>query len=110
MSHWPYYRFRQSRDGAWSCSLAIPTVGGYSRLTMDGDDPVEAFANAARLANAIAEDPIVSALLPPQAKVALRAADYLARKAARGELSSALRTIRGEGARRLGRAISRLMR
>lgn len=100
MSHCPKVRVRRVGD-AWSASLDVPIDGALTRVEMLGDDRVDAVRRAARVASAIAQDPIVQALMPPQARVAIQAAQVLAAAAKAGKLDEAIKKFRGPGVKRL---------
>jgi len=88
-------------------SFALPGGGAGATVAGVGDDRAEALARAASIAHRIATDPVMSALMPPQAQAAIVAARGLAAAAKRGlpVLKSFWRRIKGPGKKRLARAL-----
>lgn len=105
MRHCPRYNVRRVGD-AWCAALDIPIDGAMTRVEMLGWNPVEAMRRAARVARLIVDDPIVQALLPPQAQVAIKAAQVLSKAAKEGRLDEAIARFRGPGVKRLLRALA----
>lgn len=88
-------------------ALDIPTREGRVTVAVVGDSRADALGRAALIAERIASDPVMSALMPPQALAAIKAAKGLASAAKRGT-----RTLRrfwghlhGPGKRRLAAAL-----
>lgn len=80
------------------------TVGAW------GDSLLSAFANAAKVAKGVADNPLLQSVLPPPVGPALRAASALANAAERGQLAELLPKLRGPGARRLALQLQRMRR
>lgn len=95
-------RFR-TVNGACVGSLSFPTQVGALNVSAVGDDRADALAKAALIAERIVNDPVMRALMPPQAAAAIKAAKGLAAAAKRGTrtLRGFWRRLRGPGKRRL---------
>lgn len=95
-------RFR-TVNGACVGSLSIPTQVGSLSVSAVGDDRADALAKAALVAERIINDPVMRALMPPQAAAAIKAAKGLAAAAKRGTrtLRRVWGMLRGPGKRRL---------
>lgn len=95
-------RFR-TVNGATVGSLSFPTVAGGISVHAVGDDRADALAKAALVAERIVNDPVMRALMPPQAAAAIKAAKGLAAAAKRGTktLRRVWGMLRGPGKRRL---------
>lgn len=95
-------RFRNV-NGACVGSLSIPTQVGSLSVSAVGDDRADALAKAALVAERIVNDPVMRALMPPQAAAAIKAAKGLAAAAKRGTrtLRRVWGMLRGPGKRRL---------
>lgn len=87
--------------------VPMPGGGGAMSVAGVGDSKADALARAASIAHRIMEDPVMSALMPPQAKAAIVAARGLAAAAKRGKrvLKSFWRRLKGPGKKRLARAL-----
>jgi hypothetical protein len=100
------------KDGADHCvgALEIPLHGAPGRMRIEavGEDRADAIGRAALVAERIANDPIMSALMPPQAKLAIVAAKGLAAAAKRGlpVLKSFWGKLHGPGKQRLAQALA----
>lgn len=100
----PRFRFRQ-HDDCCVGAIDIEIPGGPGRMTVAavGDDRADALGRAALVAERIVSDPIMQALMPPQALVAIKAAKGLSAAAKRG--SHVLRhfwgKLKGPGKKRL---------
>lgn len=75
-----------------------------------GSTLLSAFSNAAKLARNVADDPVLSSMLPPPIGPALKAATKLADAAQRDELLEFMPYVRGPGAKRLARKLADLRR
>lgn len=100
----PRYRFRDHGDCVvGAIDIEVPHAPGHMTIAAVGDDRADALGKAALVAERIANDPIMRALMPPQAVVAIKAAKGLAAAAGRG--SRVLRgfwgKLRGPGKKRL---------
>lgn len=100
------YRYKESANGCVG-ALDIPTHVGRLTVAAVGDDRADALAKAALIAERIASDPILRAIMPPQAAAAIKAAKGLAAAAQRGTrtLRHFWRRIRGPGKKRLAEAL-----
>jgi hypothetical protein len=102
-------RFKPADNGnACIGSIELPTViPGKVVAAAVGDDKADALKKAAVIAERIASDPVMQALLPPQALPAIRAARALATAAQAGSapLRSLWARLRGPGKRRLAKAL-----
>jgi uncharacterized protein (DUF1778 family) len=82
-----------------------------ARITVkaEGDSKAEAIANAAHLAEKIVNDPLVQAVMPPQALAAIKGAKLLALAGRRGlpALGRLWGSIRGSNKRKLALALAR---
>jgi hypothetical protein len=74
-------------------------------VTATGKSKASAVSRAAGLANQIATNPIVSALLPPGAGPALKVAGKLANAVKSGTAKKYLKKLKGPGAKRLMKAL-----
>lgn len=81
------------------------TKGKPVRLKARSKSKAGALLKAASVANAIANNPILSAALPPGSKVAIKAVNFLAKSAVVGKLEKATGKIVGKGAKRLIKAL-----
>lgn len=90
-------------------AIEIPTSGVPGRVVVAslGDDKADALLKASVLAQRIASDPLVNALLPPNAMANIRAARALARAAQAGPapLRRLWSRLRGPGKQRLAQAL-----
>lgn len=100
------YRYKETVNGCVG-ALDIPTHVGRLTVAAVGDDRADALAKAALIAERIASDPILRAIMPPQAAAAIKAAKGLAAAAKRGTrtLRHFWSRIRGPGKRRLAEAL-----
>jgi len=87
--------------------LPVPDGPGALRVSAVGDDKADALSRAALIAERIASDPVLRAIMPPQAAVAIKAAKGLAAAARRGApvLKHFWRKLRGPGAKRLAKVL-----
>lgn len=100
------YRYKQTVNGCVG-ALDIPTHVGKLTVAAVGDDRADALAKASLIAERIASDPILRAIMPPQAAAAIKAAKGLAAAAKRGPrvLRHFWGRIRGPGKKRLAEAL-----
>lgn len=100
------FRFRL-KGGYVIGAISFPTDVGNVTVGSVGGSKAEALMRAATIAQRIAEDPVLSALLPPQAANAIKAAKALSVAAKRGP--KALRglwgKLKGAGKKRLAAAL-----
>lgn len=104
-------RIKMCRTGG-ECvgAVTMPTdTGGVITATAKGADKGSALHAAALLAERIATDPIMSAILPPGTGAALAATKQLAAAARIGlpALKGVWSSIRGKGKKRVARALAR---
>jgi hypothetical protein len=90
--------------------LVLP-IDGANAITVSGwaDNIRGAIRKASAVAARVASDPMLSAMLPPGAGLAIAAAQKLSRAADSGKpaLKAALNELRGPGAARLARVLRR---
>jgi len=101
------FRLQDTARGSLG-AIEIPTDGpGTVICAACGDDKADALAKAALLAERIAQDPVMSSIMPPEALRAIRVAKVMAAAAKRGPdaLRSIWGRIRGPGKRRLARVL-----
>lgn len=100
------YRYRQTVNGCVG-ALDIPTHVGKLTVAAVGEDRADALAKASLIAERIVSDPILRAIMPPQAAAAIKAAKGLAAAAKRGPrvLRHFWGRIRGPGKKRLAEAL-----
>src|SRR5690349_16972847 len=104
----PRFRFRDHDDCVvGAIDIEMPGGPGHMRIAAVGDDRADALGRAALVAERIASDPIMRALMPPQALVAIKAAKGLSAAAKRG--SHVLRyfwgKLKGPGKKRLAEVL-----
>lgn len=100
------FRFRL-KGGYVIGSLRIPTECGAVNVQAVGGTKAEALMRAATIAQRIAEDPVMRALMPPQARAAIVAAKVLSVAARQGpaHLRRLWRHMKGPGKKRLAAAL-----
>ena len=90
----------------------MPSAPGASpavaTITAQAGTAATALGKAAELAKKIQDSPVLSALLPPQAAIALKAASALSKSAAVGKLAETARKFTGPGMKRLSSALGRI--
>lgn len=96
-------------DGYTVGAIDIPHAAGRFTVAAVGEDRADALVRAAALANRIASDPIMRAIMPPQAQAAITAARGLAAAAKVGipALRSVWGRLRGKGVTRLAAALAK---
>lgn len=101
-------RFRSADDGTVIGACHIPTAGGVITVAGIGDSKTEALAKAALIAERIATDPVLSAVLPPGTLAAIRVTKGLAAASAQGvrTLHSFWKRLQGPGKQRLANALA----
>lgn len=99
------WRVRRTPAGDYEGVIRIP--GRFTATTVRAVAPTkkDALLQATGLAQEIADNPIVSALLPPGSKLALDTATKLASAAKVGKLAEAAASVVGPGAKRLAKAL-----
>lgn len=102
------FRFRL-KGGYVIGSLRIPTECGAVNVQAVGGTKAEALMRAATIAQRISEDPVMAALMPPQARTAIVASKALANAARQGApaLKRLWKKIKGPGKKRLAEALAR---
>lgn len=102
-------RFHDDPDGFTVGAIDVPMPGCPGRMTVAavGDDKADALHRASLIAERIVNDPIMSALMPPQVHSAIAAAKGLSIAAKRGSrvLRGFLHKLHGPGAQRLAKAL-----
>jgi hypothetical protein len=103
----PRFRFKDTPNGCVGAIDIDTAAPGRVTVAAIGDDRADALAKASLIAEHIAQDPILSALMPPQALVAIKAAKGLSAAAKRGTrtLKRFWGRLRGPGKRRLAAAL-----
>lgn len=101
------FRFKETPSGCVGAIDMPSAAPGRVSVVASGNSKAEALARAALIAERIASDPVMSALLPPGALPAIKAAKVLASAANRGPhaLRSLMRRIRGPGKLRLAEVL-----
>jgi len=96
-------------DGYTVGAIDIPHAAGKFTVAAVGEDRADALNRAAAIANRIASDPIMRAIMPPQAQAAINAARGLAAAAKVGvpALRSLWGKLRGNGVKRLAVALEK---
>lgn len=89
--------------------LTLPTEVGAVQVATLAGSKADALMRAATIAQRISEDPVMAALLPPQAAAAISAAKALSAAARQGpkSLKRLWGKIRGPGKKRLAEALAR---
>lgn len=104
----PRYRFQQGEGcTVGAIDFEVPGAPGRISVAAVGDDKADALGRAALVAERIASDPIMAALLPPQAAVAIKVAKGLSAAAKRGApyIRHFWRKLRGPGKKRLAKVL-----
>lgn len=111
-------RIRKLSDGAHVASIHMHThptegvgdIAGDACITVSGvgADPIEAMSKASLLAERITNDPVLRAILPPQAIMAVQATKQLASAAKQGRrvFKSVWGRLRGKGKKRVAAALA----
>jgi hypothetical protein len=89
-------------------SAAIVDGGGAQRLTAHGSSTAgkaAALSHAADMAKKILSNPILAAIMPPQAAIAIKAISAISKLAHMGKIGSIWRRFRGPAMRRLAAVI-----
>jgi hypothetical protein len=99
-------RYRGGFVGCVDMPAYAHTPGRIQAMAV-GDTRADALKNAALVAERIANDPVLSALMPPQAMAAIKAAKGLASAAQQGShvLKSFWHSLHGPGKKRLAKAL-----
>lgn len=97
--------------GGWLGVVDIPlhpgAVEGGGRVVAmaKGDSKAIALGKAAVIAKQITENPIVAALMPPQAAIAVKAISAISKSAAAGKLADAAQKFSGPAMKRLSKVL-----
>ena len=102
--HW---RLRKVGPDEWAGEVIFGSAehGMQLKTVATGPTKAKALVKAAGLAEQVANNPVVSALLPPQATLALKAATIIGKSAAAGKAAEALSKYTGPGVKRLMKAL-----
>jgi len=99
------WELRRAVSG-WEASLGWDPGGdGGVTVNATGESKGEAISRAAVLAEKVMDNPIVAALMPPQAKLAFEVAKKLGVAQNVGKLADVASTVVGPGAKRLVKAL-----
>lgn len=102
-------RIRPTGGGLYLADVDVPTDDGAGNFVTSatGPDGAAALDRAAAIAQHIMDDPVMSALIPPQAHAAVAGAKLLAQAAHAGEdiLSSLWSKLKGPGKKRLAKVL-----
>lgn len=103
-------RFRFKVHGSYVIGyLTVPTEVGALQVATLGGTKADALMRAATVAQRIVDDPVMAALMPPQAAAAIKAAKALSSAARQGPqaLRSLWGRIKGPGKKRLAEALAK---
>jgi len=92
-------------DGSFRGVVVLPTGPKGLAVRAKAKTKEDALHRAAVVAQAVADNPLVSAALPPGTAVAVKAIGFLAKSSAAGVLGDAMKKVTGEGAKRLADAL-----
>lgn len=108
------WRLAPIAGGGWAGVIEIPidagqvAGGGRVLATAKAQDKATALAKAGSIADKVLENPLVAAIMPPQAALAVKAIKVLSKSAAAGQLADAAAKFAGPGMKRLGKALGGL--
>lgn len=106
-----YARVYQLEDGTCVGEIDVPRTDDDTPIPVQatGPDGAAALMRAADLADTLLQDPLLAAIIPPQAHLAIGATKQLAAAASAGGgiLRSLWKSIRGPGKKRLAKALMR---
>lgn len=111
MIHWKMTRLPQGGYEGMITLVPQRTVpGGFRKgkkikLVATSSTKAGALAKASSVAARLMSNPLLAAAMPPQAMVAVKAIDFLAKSAAAGKLRKAATKVVGAGAKRLFKAL-----
>lgn len=97
--------------GGWAGMIELPLDGGQVAgggrvvAAAKGANKAEALTKAGAIADKIMENPVVAALMPPQAAIAVKAIKVLSKSAAAGKLADAAAKFTGPAMGRLKKAL-----
>lgn len=101
------WKTRQRKDGTHDAVVAVRLVdGSIDRHTVHARTRKAAMVRAAQRAREMLNDPLVAALVPAQAAIAIKALGTLAVAARDGRLAHVARNLTMRGLRRLARAFA----
>lgn len=100
------FRLDPLPGGGWEGTVFVPLLDGQVvRSRAKGADKASALGRAASLAKGIEDNPVLAALLPPQATMALKATTALAKAAKVGKLGEVAKKFSGPAMKRLGKVL-----
>lgn len=102
--HW---RLRKAGPDLWEGEIIFGSAASGAKMSVKALGPTQqtALAKAGGLAEQVIANPLVSAILPPQATLAIKAASMIGKSAAAGEAAKALGKFAGPGVNRLMKAL-----
>lgn len=110
------WSMRKLPTGDWAGMITMVPTGALSakhpagkpiRLVATSRTKAGALAKAASVAQMVANNKLLSSVLPPGSSVALNAIAKLSKSAAAGKLEAAAKKYGGKGAKRLVRALKK---
>ena len=109
------WRAKQLADGTWEGMVSFTPIanagkfkaGKTVKLSAKAKTQAKALAKASSVADAIINNPILKAALPPGSSTAIKAIKYLSKSAVKGKLKKAAKKIIGKGAKRLAKALGK---
>lgn len=99
------YRFRQHQLGGYEAELEWEAPDGGVVTKARGDTRAEAISRAAVLAQNALDNPVIKAVMPPQARIAFEVAKRLGLAQKSGTLAVAASKVVGPGAKRLAKVL-----
>lgn len=101
-------RLRRVSDGEWLALMVVPAGAASITTTGKAKTKAGALAQAGTLAERVLKDPVISAIMPPQAVAAVKVARRLgkAAKMGRGVLKRLWGRTKGPGKARLVKALA----
>jgi len=110
------WSLRKLPTGDWAGMITMVPAGAISathpagkpvRLVATSRTKAGALAKAASVAQMLANNPLLSSVLPPGSSAAIKAIAALSKSAAAGKLERAAKKYGGKGAKRLVKALKR---
>ncbi len=110
------WTMRKLPTGDWAGMITMVPTGPISathpagkpvRLVATSKTKAGALAKAASVAEMVANNPLLAAVLPPGSGVAIKAIAALSKSAAAGKLEKAAKKYGGKGAKRLVKALKK---
>lgn len=105
------WRLRPDGKGGYEGELVLPfdpgalPGGGAVSVKARGADKALALGKAAVLAKQFTENPVLAAIMPPQAALAVKAVSALSKSAAAGRLAETAGKFAGPAMKRLGKVL-----